>query len=323
MSRLNTNRSSFWGLLYKEAVSGILLFLVSYVLLNKNIQNALDRLNPNKALKIFENFYKDRKDLYKEFKGDKKGYIYMIVNKLNGKCYVGSSRSIIIRLYNYFNLALAAAQKGRPISSAILKYGLVNFAFIILEEVDLNVHNLEERETFWIKLIKPEYNSVKEAARNISIPHKDDTKLKISTSRSSGFIYIYDQFKTLLVIAPSIRSLAVSLGSSSISTSIKRAIETGSLFRSGWYISNIPFNEQDKPLIEFNSSEYINLIEEMESQKHIRKAIFVFKDGEFLQKYDGILAVEKALNISHDVIKSNIEKNTMYKGYEFSYHRIK
>jgi group I intron endonuclease len=303
-------------------VSGILLFLGSYILLNKNILNALDRLKPNKALKIYENFYKDRKDLYKEFKGDKKGYIYMIVNKLNGKCYVGSSRSIKTRLYNYFNLALAAAQKGRPISSAILKYGLVNFAFIVLEEVDLNVHNLEERETFWIQLIKPEYNAVKEAARNISIPHMDDTKLKISMSRSSGSVYIYDEFKTLLVIVPSLRSLAVLLGSPSISISLKRAMESESLFRSSWYISDHLFNENDKPLINVTSDEYINLIEKMNSQKHIRKAIFVFKDGEFLQKYDGILAAEKALNISHDVIKSNIEKNTTYNGYLFSYHRV-
>lgn len=53
-----------------------------------------------------------------------------------------------VRLFNYFNLALLEAQKRRPISSAILKYGLVNFAFIIIEEVDLEVDNLEERETF-------------------------------------------------------------------------------------------------------------------------------------------------------------------------------
>jgi group I intron endonuclease len=52
----------------------------------------------------------------------------MIVNKLNGKCYVGSTRSIKVRLYNYFNLTHHITQKGRPISSAILKYGLVNFA---------------------------------------------------------------------------------------------------------------------------------------------------------------------------------------------------
>lgn len=42
----------------------------------------------------------------------------MIVNKLNGKCYVGSTKSIKIRFYNYFNLAHHLSQKGRPISSA-------------------------------------------------------------------------------------------------------------------------------------------------------------------------------------------------------------
>lgn len=300
-----------------------MLFLGSFFFINKNLSNALDRLKPNKALKIFENFYKDRKELYKEFKGDKKGYIYMIVNKLNGKCYVGSTRSIKVRLYNYFNIALAVMQKGRPISSAILKYGLVNFSFIIIEEVDLSIHNLEERETFWIKQIKPEYNSVKEAARNISLPRLDETKLKISKSRSSGSVYIYDEFKVLLVIIPSLRSLAALLGNPSITISLKRSIENESLFRSSWYISKHPFNENDKPLMEISSNEYINLIEKMKSQKHIRKAIFVFKNEEFLQKFDGILAVEKALNISHDTIKSNIEKNTSYRGYRFSYHRIR
>jgi hypothetical protein len=61
----------------------------------------------------------------------------------------------------------------------------------------------------------------------------------------------------------------------------------------------------------------------MKSQKHIRKAIFVFKNGEFIKKYDGVLEAERALNISHDTINSNIEKNTMYKEYRFSLHRIK
>jgi len=246
----------------------------------------------------------------------------MIVNKLNGKCYVGSSRSIKVRLYNYFNLALLAAQKGRPISSAILKYGLLNFAFIILEEVDLDLHNLEERETFWIKLIKPEYNAVKDAARNQSVPHSEETKLLISTLRSSGSIYIYDEFKKLLTIVPSLRSLATLLGSTSICISLKRAMEDKSLFRSSWYISKHPFNEDDLPLMDISSSDYTDLIEKMKSQKHIRKAIFVFKDGELLKKYEGIMAAEKALSISHETIKTNIEKNTSYNGYRFSYHRV-
>jgi hypothetical protein len=46
----------------------------------------------------------------------------------------------------------------------------------------------------------------------------------------------------------------------------------------------------------------------MISQKHIRKAIFVFKDGEFLCKYDGVMDVERALNISHETIKKKKKK---------------
>lgn len=83
--------------------------------------------------------------------------------------------------------------------------------------------NLEERETFWIKQIKPEYNAIKEGARNLSVPHLLETLLKISKNRSSGVIYIYDEFKKLLVTIPSLTSLAVLLGNKSITIFLKRA----------------------------------------------------------------------------------------------------
>jgi hypothetical protein len=167
-------------------------------------------------------------------------------------------------------------------------------------------------------------NATIEAARNFSIPHSEEIKLKISTSRSRSLIYIYDEFMRLLVIVPSLSSLARSLGNSSITISLKRAMKEESLFRSSWYINNYPFNEDEKPLMVVPSPEYSNLIEKMKSQKHIRKAIFVFKeDGEFIKKYNGIMEAERALNISHDTINSNIEKNTTYKEYKFSLHRIK
>lgn len=112
----------------------------------------------------------------------------------------------------------------------------------------------------------------------------------------------------MLVTIPSLTSLAVLLGNKSITISLKRAMVSGSLFRSSWYISKHPFNLDEKPLIEFSSPEYFDLIEKMKSQKHIIKAIFVFKDGEFICKYDGIMEAEKALKISHDTINENIEK---------------
>lgn len=74
--------------------------------------------------------------------------------------------------------------------------------------------------------------------------------------------------------------------------------------------------------MEVPSEEYTNLIAQMKSQKHILRAVFVFKDKEFICRYNGIMEAQRALNISHETIKLNIENNTMYKGYTFSYHRI-
>jgi hypothetical protein len=201
-------------------------------IINKNILDVLDRLKPVKWVGVYEHFFNDRKKLYKQFKEDFKGKIYIIVNKLNGKIYVGSTRSLKIRLQNHFNLSNKLAETGRPLSKAIIKYGLVNFAFIIVEEVDLDLHNLEDRETYWIRKLKPEYNATKDVARNVGALHSDETKLVISKKRSSGPVYIYDEFKQLLAIAPSLISIAVLLGSKSISISLNRAISEKSLFRS-------------------------------------------------------------------------------------------
>jgi len=289
---------------------------------NKNIQSVLDRIKPIYVLKVYENFYADRRILYKDFNGDTNSYIYLIVNKLNGKIYVGSSRSLKNRASNYFNLAHLASQERRPISSAILKYGLVNFAFIVIEQVDTSLYNIEVRETYWIKHLKPDYNATKDAARNIGGIHTSETKLALSIKKSKGSIYIYNEFKQLLAIAPSMISLAILLGNKSISISLKRAIKEGSLFRSSLYFTREPININDKPLIETGTEAYTDLIKRMNSQKHIRKAIFVFKDGEFICKYDGVMAVAKALKLSHNAIKESIVNNTTYKGYRFSYHRI-
>ena len=161
-------------------------------ILNKNILSVLDRIKPGKVYKIYDNFYNNRKELYKQYKGDTRSFIYVIVNKLNGKCYVESTRSIKNRITNYFNLAQLAAQKSRPISSAIFKYGLVNFAFIVIEVVDIDLNHIEARETFWIKHIKPEYNATKDAARNVGSSHSSETKLAMSHKASKGPIYIYN-----------------------------------------------------------------------------------------------------------------------------------
>lgn len=74
-------------------------------------------------------------------------------------------------------------------------------------------------------------------------------------------------------------SLALLLGSKSICVALKRVIviAEGSLFRSSWYLAREPFNINDKPLIEVGTEAYTDLINRMNSQKHIKKLSLYLK----------------------------------------------
>lgn len=83
---------------------------------------------------------------------EKKGYIYLLKNKINGKCYVGqTARDIWTRFEEHCTKSQVSA-----ISRAIAKYGHNNFIVQELETVPLS--QLDEREKYWIKY----YNSQEE-----------------------------------------------------------------------------------------------------------------------------------------------------------------
>lgn len=64
-------------------------------------------------------------------------------------------------------------------------YGLVNFAFIVIERVDTSLYHIEVRETYWIKRLKTDYNATKHA-RNIGAIHRSETKLALFLQKSKG-----------------------------------------------------------------------------------------------------------------------------------------
>ena len=127
-----------------------------------------------------------------------------------------------------------------------------------------------------------------------------------------------------LVIYPSVKTLAKLINSNH--SSIVKYIKNKTLFRGEWYFSNLPFNLTDTPLISnrFYSSKIYNLILEMINNSHIKKAIFVYNiDNEFIGKFEGVTHAQKKLNINHDIIKKSALLNTPYKGYIFSYERLR
>lgn len=94
--------------------------------------------------------------------------IYLLINNINNKIYIGSSIDLPQRIKHYMNLS-KEADKERPIVKAINKYGIENFSLGILfmeqKRLWLEKDNwkklLLDHEQRWINFSKPQYNENK------------------------------------------------------------------------------------------------------------------------------------------------------------------
>lgn len=332
-------------------------------------------------IKIYKNFKQDRSDILKEQK-DKVG-VYCLVNNINGHSYIGSSINIASRMKNYLNNTFLKARQNNnmPIVKALVKYGQSNFSLWIVEHVA--AESLNERETFFIMHVIPYYNVLKQGYSSLGYKHTEETKellsklainsvhsdktksliarsltgennpfyrkshsieskIRMIEANSKFSVYVYDSYKKLVVIFTSLLTLA-KLIKSNHSTLVK-VIQNKEIFRGEWYLSNIPYNLNDKPsIINLHSKECDNFIVTMNRQSHVKKAVFVYDENRnFINKYEGVTKVQKDLHINHSIVKkyasvgqgtplqcrdpdpreSRTPVGNSYKGYIFSYERL-
>ena len=81
--------------------------------------------------------------------------VYEILNKINGKRYIGQSVNIKHRLSTHKSMLLRAVRSkdcNRHLYNAVQKYGIRNFSFNLVEEC--SIENLDERELHWITYFK-------------------------------------------------------------------------------------------------------------------------------------------------------------------------
>lgn len=122
-------------------------------------------------IKSYSNADTMKEQISLENKG--KSGVYQWTNNINGKTYVGSSVNLNNRFHKYFSLRILEVSN-MLICKAILKYGHSNFSLDILEYCDKSV--LIEREQFYLNLLNPEYNILKNAYSLFGFNHSSETK---------------------------------------------------------------------------------------------------------------------------------------------------
>lgn len=134
---------------------------------------------------VFENAKECRDKLLDSNKG--KSGIYIWVNNLNGKTYIGQASELggkkNGRLNRYYRPSfISDTDRGKSlIRGAIKKYGLENFSVGILEYC--SVEQLDNREQYWFNLLIPEYNILTISSSSRGYKHTLDSLEKMRGPR--------------------------------------------------------------------------------------------------------------------------------------------
>lgn len=104
--------------------------------------------------------------------------IYQIVNKIDGKFYLGSAKNLTRRKARHLKLLRRGQHHSRYLQNAWNKYGEENFEFVVLQKVE--PEKVYEFENQLIQSLKPAYNMMMCVFSHIGIKRSKETCKKIS-----------------------------------------------------------------------------------------------------------------------------------------------
>src|SRR6267142_3221724 len=108
--------------------------------------------------------------------------IYVIINIINDKQYVGQALRKNRRFSDHRCSLILNAHKNNHLQAAYNKYGKEAFIYVVLENL-FDASNIDEREQYWIDKLKPEYNQAPVAGSCTGFKHSDETKENWSKQR--------------------------------------------------------------------------------------------------------------------------------------------
>ena len=152
-----------------------------------NILDTFLKKNKLKPVYFYENLHLDnmRKTILEDTKN--LSGVYLIFNKITGDYYIGSAATN--RFYARFSNHLLYFRGSKIIKHAVKKYGLSNFAFLILELFPFIVNkennkNLLDMEDYYLKSLLPNYNILTEAGSSFGYKHTEIDRIKMKLNYS-------------------------------------------------------------------------------------------------------------------------------------------
>jgi hypothetical protein len=113
--------------------------------------------------------------------------IYLILNKITKDYYIGSAATG--KIYSRFSNHLINKTGSKIVKLAVSKYGIKNFAFLVLELFPhvvnkVNNKDLLNLEDFYLKTLLPNYNILTEAGNTFGYKHTEINRLNIKAEYS-------------------------------------------------------------------------------------------------------------------------------------------
>lgn len=129
---------------------------------------------------VRDSIKKDTKDL---------SGVYLILNKTTKDYYIGSASTS--RLSIRFSNHLINLTGSKLLKLAVRKYGIENFAFIVLETFQekttiVNNKHLLDVEDFYLKSLLPNYNILTEAGSTFGYKHTEVDRIKMKANYSEA-----------------------------------------------------------------------------------------------------------------------------------------
>lgn len=245
------------------------------------------------------------------------GYIYKISNTINNKIYIGQTvkKRPTDRFSQHRYEARHLSNNSKHVSilhEAMAKYGVDNFLFEIIEEVENNL--LDEREQYWIcyyNSITPNgYNITKggNGTKGYSREQSIEERLKRQQSNKQYFI---NHPEAIEKYKEQTRAL---WQNKEYAEKVKSGIQN--------YHKNNPnaFSGENNPFFGQQHTEETKQKLKQSAQKYKKKIAQIDKETlEIIQVFDGIRDAENAIKASHGWLSKAAKSNKIAYGYYWKF----